>query len=212
MRKTLTLLLSLFITLSVFSQAREGRAKINKTEYPVVMAEFNYPADVVTKVIENHFSDMKIGRSKGFKGYQKFEGVTVPQLSESKIDLFYKVDKKSKKESDKSIVYLAISKGYENFVSSATDGVMFQRAADMLNGLKERFESQTNQNAIDAQIKVVEKVDKDLKSLYSKGEDYKNKIKSLEKDLEKTVKEQNEKKAELEKEQKKLEELKANKK
>lgn len=208
MKKLLLLPLLLVFFLSAKSQVTEGIVQINKTNQPAVIAEFNYSKDVVESVLEDYFKNANLGKSRRFKGFQKFEGVVFQPIAEEKIDLYYRVSSKSKR-SQTSTVHLLISKGYDNFVSSNSNTEMMTKAKEVLASLVTEFEAQDLRNQIDAQQRVVDKVDRDLKSLYSEGENLKSRIKKMQDELEENVKKQENQNTLLEKEKQALEALKA---
>lgn len=208
MKKLLLLPLLLVFFLSAKSQVTEGSIQINKTNQPAVIAQFNYSKDVVENVMADFFKNANLGKSRKFKGFQKFEGVVFQQIADERIDLYYKVSSKSKR-SQTSTVHMLVSKGYDNFVSSNSNPEIMAKAKEVLASLVTEFEAKDLRNQIEAQQKVVDRADRDLKSLYSEGENLKSRIKKLQDDLEENGKKQENQNALLEKEKKALEELKA---
>ncbi|MGB4654535.1 MAG: hypothetical protein ACOXZ9_02890 [Bacteroidales bacterium] len=208
MKKLFLLPLLLIFCLGAKSQITEGSVQINKSTQPAIIANFNYPKDVVEDAMADFFAKANLGKSRKFKGFQKFEGIVFQEIANERIDLYYKVSSKNKR-SQTSTVHLLISKGYDNFISSGSNPEAMTKAKDVMASLVTEFEAKALNNQIEAQQKVVDRAERDLKSLYSEGENLKSRIKKLQDDLEDNAKKQENQSDLLKKEKQALEELKA---
>ena len=132
----------------------------------------------------------------------RFEGLSYP------LDLYFKVERFGKKSKDESLIYLLVSKGNEEFVSSTSDEETFYAAKTFLNGFVESSAVFKSDKDITDEEDVLKDTDKELNKLESNGKDIEKKIKELEDDLEKNRKDQDEMRKKIEDQKKKLEEMK----
>lgn len=208
MKTLFTMFVLLGISAFAFSQVKDGTVALNKIDRPAVIGEYEYEASIVEAVILEDMKYQGFGKGDGFKGFQKYAGILFTNLSSEKIDFYFKVDPKSKKEKDKSIVYVVISKGYDNFVSSSSDPAIIEATKQYLSGLIDKFGQQKIKLAIEEQKEIVEKADKKLNSLVVTAESLKTKLKEIEDSIVKNAQEQETQKTVLAKEKELLENLK----
>jgi hypothetical protein len=97
-------------------------------------------------------------------GFYVFNGVQLPALNNQQLDLYFRLEKNKKKKGN-SIMYMLVSKGYDNFVSQESDSVTFQAATTFLNGFIARNISYSLQQEIEAQEKVVLNAEKKMANL-----------------------------------------------
>jgi hypothetical protein len=133
MKIIFTTLVALFITLYAGAQSFETKSEYNKQQQPAVMSEFAYPPDLVEDVILEDLKQKGFGKGKSTKGYTLYQAINFTEISGEKIDLYVKIEKKSRKEKDISIVTFLVSKGYENFVSGTSDANMMQNIMNYVN-------------------------------------------------------------------------------
>lgn len=62
----------------------------------------------------------------------------LPQLGPNSYDLYFKKDRKSKKEKEATTLTLMISTGYEKFIVYSTNARLIDSAKNYLNGLTDR--------------------------------------------------------------------------
>ena len=219
MKKLTAFLAALFLLCSAYSQSTLTSVSYNKTEQTGLMLELPYTQDVSEGFIVDNLK--KTGyepETKGslfwknnkINGFYTFKGVRL-EGADQPVDLYFKVDRKSKKEKDQSVIYLLVSKGGENFISSGSDEDIYKAAKRFLNG----FLEQSAVYKLDLDIKSQEDVVKDAQKKMDKlKEDEKNmnkKIEQLQSDLKKNNEDQQKQQQTIEAEQKKLEDLKTQK-
>jgi hypothetical protein len=140
-------------------------------------------------------------------GFFIYSEVTLQQMMNQKLDLYFKVDRKSKKEKDKSTLYLLVSKGYDNFISPTSDSAVFRAAKKFLNSfVSESAEFKLNLD-IEAQEETVKDAEKKLNQLEGKEADLIKKIEQLNKDLVDNKVDQENQKLEIENQKIRLDEL-----
>jgi len=145
------------------------------------------------------------------KGFRVYKNTIISEISDKSMDYVLKVDQKSRKEDDKSIIYLVLLKDGENAMSSL-DGYDIDKVKSFLNNLLPDVEAANLELQIDKQGEVIVKSEKKFKNLRSDKEDLENKIKKLQDDIQKNLKEQEDTQKDIENQRKALEDLKSRRK
>jgi hypothetical protein len=175
-------------TFIVNAQAREDRTSILDTERAVLSIELNYSSKTVSDALAQKLKDAGI-KTKSSKGFTIAEGAKFLEVSPENLDYFFKVESKDK---TKSIVYLGFSKGYTNFITPESDSKTWAAAKTFLNDLVKYNDQYQLGLDIAAQEKVVKDSEKALEKSVKDGDD-------LTKKLEENKKDQETKKADVEK-------------
>jgi len=210
--KTLFTLFFIFASgMITFAQVTEGTATYNKTEHTAIVGKFDFAPGLVKETILEDMKYKGFVKSTDSKGYRLFAGINFAELSPEPIDFYLKVDA-VKKEKDKALVYLLISKGGENFITQATDPACLNAATEYLLSLKPKFEARQLEINIELQEALIKKAERSYNSLIGTGESLQSKKKEIEEDIAKNLKEQESQKAILEKEKELLEKLKSQRK
>lgn len=215
--KKLTILLVILFTLraTTFSQSNITSVSYNKTDQAGLMLELPYNEEISQDfIISNLKKTGYTPETKGslfwknnkINGFYTFKGVRLEGLNDA-VDLYFKVDRKSRKQKNESIIYLLVSKGNENFISSGSDDTIYNAAKNFLNG----FVTQSAVYKLDLDIKAQEETVKDaekkLGKLRDEEKNLSKKIEDLQNDLKKNRETQLEQQKTIENEQKKLVEL-----
>ncbi len=118
MKKTMYLLLSaVLFPLLTMAQAEEGTIKVGKDEKKGFIAKSKYDKELVEAALAGKLSEAGVTKWSKKKKFYTCKEVTVPAISPTKVDLYYKVTGKK----HKSKIFFIVSKGYDNYVTSATD-------------------------------------------------------------------------------------------
>jgi septal ring factor EnvC (AmiA/AmiB activator) len=125
------------------------------------------------------------------------------------VDLYFKVDPKSKSNKGESTIYMLVSKGYDNYISPEVDTAAFGAATTFLNGFVARTTSFRLNLDIEEQEKVVAGAEKKLANLQDDEKDLMKKIEGLQADLRNKKQDQSMQEKEITTQKLKLEELKA---
>jgi peptidoglycan hydrolase CwlO-like protein len=128
--------------------------------------------------------------------------------SDQPVDLYFKVEPKSRKQKDKSIIYLLVNKGSEGFINSGSD---YNSAQRFLNGFLEQSAGYKLDLDIKGQEATLKDAQKKLTKLQDDEKSMNKKIEQLQTDLKKNQQDQENQQKTIETEQKKLEELKTGK-
>lgn len=179
-----TLQLLLFIALLPFTtqaqniEIKEGNAKMAKTKLWCFSTVYKYDKNIAIETIEAKIASANIKRSARKKGFSIYRGVSWPSIiPNNKADYYYKV--KSKK--GKTTFYFCASKGYDNYVTTTKEPELARNIITLLQTLDTDM-------ATAASIKAKEL---ELKSIAEKNAE-------INKQLEATKKQENEKAKEIE--------------
>lgn len=201
-----------FVTIAVaiygtsIAQSRLATADYQKTKQPGIELDVPFPEKTVSKSIDDYFQ--KLGyKGKDTKGYLTYKGVRLPQLGSDIYDLYFKTDKKSRKEKDATTVTLMISSGYEKFIGDTTNAPLIDSAKNYLNGLTDRVAAYDLDQQITEQDVALKKALKKLTNLTETGQDLQKKKVKIENDIADNLKGQASQKAESEKQQQILQTL-----
>lgn len=200
------------------SQATFTTITINKNIQPGLVLHLPNNTDVaegtiLQKLKETGYSPETKGKlfwkKNKLDGFYVFNGITLPALNNQKLDMYFKVDPESKSQKDKSIIYLLVSKGYDNFISPEVDSATFIAATDFLNGFVATTASYRLNLDIEEQEKVVKNAEKKLSDLQDDEKSFVKKIEDLQADLRNKKNDQVMQEKEISNQKMKLEELKA---
>lgn len=116
-------------------------------------------------------------------GFYVFNNVSLPSLSDLKLDMYFKVVQKNKREKNSSTIYLLVSKGNENFASPDNDTMLWNSSLIFLNSFVEKTTAYSLEQDIATQENnVKEQQDKYIK-LQNDEKDLSDKIRKYQEDL-----------------------------
>jgi predicted ribosome quality control (RQC) complex YloA/Tae2 family protein len=178
--------------------ARETTAKFNKTNPGAIIADYDQPADMVKTVLKERLEKEGLGKMKSASGYMRYSGVIWNAISSEKLDAYFKVDGKK----GKSTITVLVSKGYDNFVTPASDARITDNVKAFLNGFNEHLTAYQKTLDVKAQEEAVKKAEKEQKELAKRN-------KELQEEKEKLERKHAEKQKALDAEREKLNNIKA---
>jgi hypothetical protein len=199
-------LLIVFCQIKTDAQAIITKAEYNKTMQSAVSKEFPFEKGTTEDAIVSKMKSLGYS-AKSSKGFTVFKMVKIQELGSETFDLYFSTDKKSKKEKDKSIVTLLISKGYDNFVNDTTGSEILANGQNLLNNILAPIVAYDLEKQISAQEELVKKADKKYNNTVDDGGSLEKKRKSIESDIEENKKDQANKKNEAEAQRQVLETL-----
>ena len=211
MKKILSLAIVAAICATSFAQSRIATADYSKTTQPAVQTDIPFPEKTVSKAIDDQLQK-KGYKGKDTKGYLTYKGVSLPQLGAGTYDLYFKTDRKSKKEKDFTTVTLLVSSGYDKFLSEADNPTVIAGAKTYLDNLTSQIASYDLEQQIVEQEEVVKKTTKKHVSYNDNGEALKKKMIKLQEEMDENVKNQATQKTEVDKQATILETLKSKRK
>ncbi|MFT3845636.1 MAG: hypothetical protein QM725_11320 [Lacibacter sp.] len=211
MKKIAFLLTALFIFLLHTNAQNFGELEWQKKKIPAVVTEIPQSASVTEDAIKQKLSQLGYN-GKETKGVYVFKAIRIPDISEETYDVLLSVERKSRKEKDASVVYLAISRGYENYVKADDDPVLVSKIKQYCLNFLPWAEAQALEVDIKNQEDKVKSTEKKLQDYQDDSESLQKKLKKLQDDIEENKKNIEKQKAEVENQRKALEILKGKRK
>jgi hypothetical protein len=217
MKKCTALFILAFAVFQIASaQASYTSVSYNKSSQPALMLELPYNVEISEGFIVDNLK--KTGydpETKGklfwkqnkLNGFYIFKDVRL-EGAPGTVDLYFKVDQKSKRQKDASVIYLLIGKGENSFVSSDSDNDTYTADKRFLNGFVDKSAVYKHDLDIKNQEDAVKENEKKLDKLKDSEKDMIKKINQLQKDLKKNQEDQKDQEKKIEDEKKKLEDLK----
>ncbi len=214
---------TLFLVLCINSllQAQPFAAQINydKNMQPGLKLELPYTTAVSEATILKKLEDIGykpetqgelFWKKNTINGFYVFKGVSLPSLNGFRVDLYFDVKRKSRRESNKSVMSLLISKDGSNFLSAETDNSTFNAASQFLNGFLSETEAFKHNLDVNKQENAVKDAEKKLDNLKDDEKKLGKKIVDTQRELEDNIKDQEKQVQEIANQKLKLEELKKN--
>lgn len=200
----MTTLILMFSLSALFAQEiAVGTASISKADRTCVIASYTMPADIIRDALSDKLKKAKIGKGSKVKGgFRVYKGVNLPEIAEDKVDLYTKVSGKR----DKSTLYVAVSRGYDNFITPETDAEDMEKIKVYVQSMIENVNIAKIKVDIASQAKVVKKAEDNKKSKLKTGENLVSDQKNLEAKLARNKNDQAENKKDVEQASQKLQE------
>jgi hypothetical protein len=182
MRKIIpAIILILSAHLASFAQpvATGTRVEYQKGDKAAAVIELPYNPDVVQASIKENMLKKGIREEKS-KGFQVFKGTRLTPTDGEVVDLYFKVDRKSRRDNGVSVVYLIIGRPNENVaLRTGDDSFKVEEAKTYLNSITPNVEAYNLEVTILQQEAIIKKAEKHLNSLQDDQRDYEKKISSL---------------------------------
>jgi len=190
--------LLIFIYCSVSAQAVFQNIIYNEKPEPGLVLQIPYKPESVQKTIlqkleETGYKPETKGalfwKSNKINGFYVFKQVTLPELKNQTLDLYFNVEKQ-KDYKNISTLYMLVSKGYDNFVSPETDTATYRAARRFLNGFIKETAAYRLTIAIEEQQEKIDDSEKKMKILKEYENDMQKKDDDLKKDINKNKEDQ----------------------
>lgn len=195
-------------SLTASAQVYEGKVSYQKSEQPALIMEYNYPPDLVESTIKQKLDKLGL-KSKSSKGFLVYSNAIINDISSSPLDYAFKVERKSRKEKNVSLVYLVISGAN---ALSADNSSANSNGKYFLGNLTPDIESSSLEVDIKTQEETLTKAEKKYKTLQDDKSDMEKKMRKLQDDIKSNEKDQENQVKELEKQRGILETLKGRRK
>ena len=170
--KNLFLLASLVTILSFVSsaQAYEDNVQYDKQKQPAIAINYNYPAQAVENAFVEKMAKLgfKAKEEKGLlnkdKGFIVIKNAYITEISPDRMDYIIRVERKSRKENDESVMYMIIMKDGENAMIKM-EAENIGKTKLFLNNMLPDIEAAQLEMQIKDQEEVVARTEKKLKDL-----------------------------------------------
>jgi len=204
-----TLALIFFFIYAAEAQSYEGTVDYQKKDEKAIIIEFPYSSSVVEGAIVDKMEKMGF-KKKEAKGFLIYKNIILSEISSEPADYLIRVDRKSRKDNDASLVYLIVNRNDQNMIAASEDLNAGSKA--FLNNLSPELEAYNLEVQIKDQDAIVTKAEKKLKDLQDDNDNMQRKIKKLQDDLEQNARDQQNQQNELERQKQILEAIKAKRK
>ena len=187
------ILLSLLGTVS-FSQSYEASVQYDKKKQAAFAIDYSYSPEAVENAFVQKLAKMgyKAKEEKGIlnrdKGFLVYKNTYLTAISNERLDVMVRVDRKSRKESDASILYMILMKGDKNAMD-VLDATGIGNAKSFLNNMLPEVEAADLELQIKAQEELVAKSEKRLRDLKEEQTNLERKLQDNKTNQENTQKE-----------------------
>lgn len=179
MKKIFTTVAALLISVG-FLTAQEisvAKASIAKVERTCVVGKYAMSTDVIEEALADKLKQSGLSKGSRVKGgFRVYQGVSIPEISSDKIDLYTSVEGKK----TKATVYIIASRGYDNFFTPAIDSAEINAIKAYLQSMLINVNIAQIKVDIADQAKVVKDADKANESAIKTGKNLIEEQKSLE--------------------------------
>ena len=151
------------------------------------------------KIINKRFCNSLFRKGKETKGYYTFKDVRLPKIGPAIYDIYFKTDRKSRREKDNTILTFLVSTGYEKFLNETENDSVINNAKQFLNEQQNNVAAFDLEMQITAQDEITKKEDKKLANLLEDGVNLVKKKERIESDIQDNIKKKASQKAALEK-------------
>ncbi len=202
-----TLITLLIFSTTVSSQSRYVFINFKDAQKPGVQNDFSYPQNIVSKAISDKME--KLGyKGKESKGITTYKSVLLPELGAATYDIYFKIDRKSRKEKDATSVTMLVSAGNENFITEADNSQTINNAKYFLDNLIPGIQAFDLEQQIKDQEEAVKKAEKKYKNLQDDQDDLQKRRRKIEEQLSDNAKDQQNQQDEIAKQRQIFETLK----
>jgi hypothetical protein len=189
MKKLLTAVCVLLITGTVSSQALSGSATYKQKNYAAAVIDLPYSTDVVHSAMNEFLSKKGKSRKDDLKGFVIFRNTQLNSDQKLNADLYFKVENRNRKDKNSSTVSLLLGKP-ETEVNEAVNNMDMAKATAYLDELAKSIGVHNLELMINDQNKSIIRSEENYRETTSDGLKLKNKMASLQKDIEENTKKQ----------------------
>jgi hypothetical protein len=204
MKKIILFFSILLIAVFSYGQAYEGTVQYQKQVQPAAVVELPYPPSVVNAAMDDYLSKKGKSRSNDVKGFNTFRNTQPLQNDSVNADLYFKTERKSRKEKEVTVVSLLVLPNGQQSSEGNLHYLDMNDAKDYLNGLAIAIDAYNLELTIKDQNDAVIKAETKYKSLINEGEDLENKKTAIEKKISDNKNDQQQQLKEIENQKQKL--------
>ena len=179
------LMIVMAITLqNSYGQVYESKIDYNKISQAAAVAEYKYSEEIVQKTLRDKLERMGY-KIKSTKGFLVVSNAVIESVSSKPLEYAFKVERKSRKEKDITLLSAIINK---NEVNASADNS--EKLKSFLSDLIPSIEATNVDFMVNEQYAAVVKSQKKLKNLQDDQNSVERKIRNLQDDLKKNAKDQ----------------------
>ncbi len=199
------------ISAGSFAQSYTGNTKIRSMNKMAVIYELPYEEEITAEAIKKKMSQLSY-TSKNEKDFMVFKNVSLSNLGPATYNLYFKAERKSRKEKDKSMVYLLVSDTYDAFLNETNNNAVIENAKTFLNTLNVQAEDVFIESEITKHQEEVKKAEKEYENSVNDGNGLEKKRADVEEEIKKNKEQQEQRRQEVEKQKQQLDEARAKRK
>ena len=191
----------IFSCAAVFAQpvAAVGKIEYQKGEKQAAIIELPYPPEIVEGALRKKFESALV-KEERLKGMQVFKGSRLTASDGQVVDLYFRMEKRGRREPDQSVVYLILGRPNENVaLRPADDNYRVNDARNFLNTLSPVVAAYDLEVKINKQDELIKKSEKNLEGLADDQRLYEERLKDLQDKLTQNKKDQEKQAQELQK-------------
>jgi hypothetical protein len=211
MKRIYLMIAAMFVAGFAFSQSRYTVVQFNKKDVPGVIGEIPFIESTVRDAINKNFEKMGY-RGKKVKDFVVYSGVVLKELDNQPHDIYVMVDRKSRSEKETSMVTFLIGKGFDSFASDTADIDLINSTKAYINSLREVAAVYDLELQITAQEEVIKKCEKKGENLKDDAASLQKKKKKIDDEIAQNIADQNNQRAEAERQKQIMETLKGKRK
>jgi hypothetical protein len=177
----LILVVSCRITLP--AQAFEGKIEYQKTMQPAAIIEWPYAEGIVEDAIKDYMGKRGCQQTNS-NGFHIFKATRLDSVDADTSDLYFKIERKSRREKDITVVSLLVTKKNEPIqVPPAEGSARMEAAKSFLNNMAPYVEAGNLAVEINNQEEAIKKARKKYDNLLTEQNDLDKRIRKLEGEL-----------------------------
>jgi hypothetical protein len=197
----------LFVSMYAVQAQNFGELEWQKKKIPAVLIEVPQTESATEAAILQKWKQLGY-TGKQTKGVYELKGIKLMDISPDVIDVYLKVERKSRREKDASVVYFIVSRGYENYVKVTDNAEFVKRIKDYTLNFAPWASAEALEREIAAQEEKLKSAEKNVSDLISEADSLQKKLAKLQQDIEDNKSNIEKKRQEVESERKVLELLK----
>ncbi len=157
-------------------QAKEEKVKVGKTEMTGFVATSKYDKTLVDEALTQKLTEAGLTKHGKKKKFYTFMGASWPAVSATKMDIYYKVSKKK----HKAKIYVVASKGYDNYITAASDATTATNITNFIGSIDALVERNAEIKRKELEMKMMnEQLAADKENLKKAEEEKARKAKEL---------------------------------
>jgi hypothetical protein len=189
MKKLFIAVCILLIAGTISAQAISGTVSFKQKNYSAAVIDLPYSADVVHSAMNEFLSKKGRSRKDDLKGFDVYRNTKLNTDQKLNADLYFKVETKNRKEKNNSTVSLLLERP-ETEMNGSVNNMDMAQAKAYLDELAITIASHNLELMINDQNKAINKAESNYKETSDDGVKMKNKLVSLQKDIEENTKKQ----------------------
>lgn len=193
--------------------ASEGSTDYQKTAQPAAIIELPYAEKIVEKGIKDYMASKGFKDNSGKSGYTVYRSYKLKDTHDYNSDLYFKIERKSRKEKELTVVFLVVGKNGEDVKKRvASDNSSIDGAAALLNNMAPSIAAYNLEVQITEQEENIKKSEKRYTGLVEDQKDLEKRLKALEEKLAENKKDQEKQTEDVKKQKELLETLRSRRK